>query len=69
MEAAMSSSALGGKGMDMGAAKLTYSQRLGGLVQVHLVFFASLCPTVVTAPLCQMSWHETASAKHYSSLI
>lgn len=54
MEAASSaSSALGGKGMNAGEAEWTYSQRLGGLVQVHPVccVAASPCPTVVTAPL------------------
>jgi len=64
---------LGGKKDECGdtTSKLTYSQRLGGRVQIPLVCCAaaSPCPTAVTAPLSQVSWHETVSAKHCSCLI
>lgn len=47
---------LRGKRMNAGSAKLTYGQRLRGLVQIHPVSSAAfLWPTVVTDPLCLMA--------------
>lgn len=49
---AASSASGGGKGMNVGAANLTCSRRLGGLVQIQPVCCAAAPPrpTAVTAP-------------------